>query len=158
MDWSQKRNLLALLVVGIGIGAYLMYGLTREPDVRGLWATASCGGFISEILPLNDPLAVEIGQERLTLFGKRSDRSYRLLETRRESLGGWMIFVIDESGETLDWKLIPGELLEYEGGECRVTRIDWRTACESIFEPRAAGSGPPAPARCSAESGPDLPD
>ncbi len=156
MDWSQKRSLLGLLVVGIGIGAFLMYGLTREPDVSGLWATADCGGIISDILPLNDPLAVEIGPERLTLFGKRSDRSYRLLETRRESLGAWSIFVIDESGETLDWKMIPGELLEYEGGECRVTRIDWPTACESIFAPRAAGRGPPAPNRCSAESGPGL--
>ena len=153
MDWSQKRSLLALLVVGVGIGAYLMYGLTREPDVNGLWATAGCGGIISDLIPRNDPLAVEIGPEQLTLYGKRSDRDFRLLEARRESLDAWRIFVIDDSGETLDWKLEPGVLLEYDGGECRVTRIDWLTACEAIFGPRAGGGGPAIPARCSAGSG-----
>lgn len=153
MDWSQKRSLLALLVVGVGIGAYLMYGLTREPDVNGLWATAGCGGIISDLIPRNDPLAVEIGPEQLTLYGKRSDRSFRLLEARRESLDAWRIFVIDDSGETLDWKLEPGVLLEYDGGECRVTRIDWLTACEAIFARRAGAGGPAVPARCSAGSG-----
>jgi hypothetical protein len=155
VDWSQSRKLLVLLVVGVGIGAYLMYGLTREPDVHGLWATAGCGGLISELLPRNDPLAVEIGPEELTLYGKRSDRSFRLLETRREKLDSWVIFVIDESGETMDWRLQPGTLLEYDGGECRVTRVDWQTACEAIFAPRAAGGGPEVPARCSAVSARD---
>jgi hypothetical protein len=102
-------------------------------------------------LPRNDPLAVEIGPEQLTLYGKRSDRSFRLLETRREKLDAWRIFVIDESGETMDWRLEPGTLLEYDRGECRVTRIDWTTACEAIFAPRAAGGGPAVPARCAAE-------
>ena len=69
MDWSQGRKLLVLLVIGVGIGAYLMYGLTREPDVNGLWATAGCGGIISELLRRNDPLAVDIGPELLTLYG-----------------------------------------------------------------------------------------
>jgi hypothetical protein len=125
VTWSQSRTLLALLVLGIGAGAYLMYALTREPDV-------------------------EIGAERVTIFGKRSDRSFHLLETRRTELDAWLIFVIDESGETLDWRLEPGTLLEYDGGECNVTRIDWPTACEAIFGPRAARGGPAMPAGCVA--------
>ncbi len=124
-------------------------GLTREPDVDGLWATADCGGLLSDILPRDDPLAVEIGSDRLTIFGKRSDRSFHLLETRRTELDAWLLFVIDETGETQDWRLEPGKLLEYDGGECNVTRIDWTTACEAIFSPRAGRGGPPAPARCS---------
>ena len=150
MSWSQLRALLALLVAGVAAGAFLMYGLTREPDVDGLWATADCGGFLSDLLPRNDPLAVEIGPENLTIFGKRSDRTFRLLETRRTELDAWLIFVIDETGETLDWRLEPGNLLEYDGGECRVTRIDWPTACEAIFAARAARGGPAMPARCEA--------
>jgi hypothetical protein len=109
---------------------------------------------MSELLPRNDPLAVNIGPEDLTLYGKRSDRSFRLLETRREKLDAWVIFVIDESGETMDWRLEPGTLLEYDGGECRVTRIDWQTACEAIFAPRADGGGPASPARCTTGSTP----
>lgn len=150
MNGSQIRLLLVLLVAGIGAGAFLMYGLTREPDVDGLWATADCGGLLSDLLPRNDPLVVEIGPERLTIYGKRSDREFRLLETRRTELDAWRIFVINESGETLDWRLEPGDLLEYDGGECRVTRIDWATACEAIFAPRAARGGPPVPERCAA--------
>ena len=149
MTWPQLRALLVLLVLGVALGAFLMYGLTREPDVDGLWATADCGGLLSDLLPRNDPLAVEIGPETLTIFGKRSDRSFRLLETRRTELDAWLIFVIDETGETLDWRLEPGNLLEYDGGECRVTRIDWPTACEAIFAARAARGGPAPPARCN---------
>lgn len=149
MNGSQVRLLLILLVVGIGAGAFLMYGLTREPDVDGLWATADCGGLLSDLLPRNDPLAVEISAEELTIYGKRSDRRFRLLETRRTELDAWRIFVIDESGETLDWRLEPGNLLEYDGGECRVTRIDWKTACEAIFAPREARGGPSRPDRCA---------
>lgn len=152
VTWSQSRTLLALLVLGIGAGAYLMYALTREPDVDGLWAAADCGGFLSDILPRNDPLAVEIAAERVTIFGKRSDRSFHLLETRRTELDAWLIFVIDESGETLDWRLEPGSLLEYDGGKCNVTRIDWPTACEAIFGPRAARGGPAKPDRCLSAS------
>jgi hypothetical protein len=149
VSWSQARLLLVLLVVGVGAGAFLMYGLTREPDIDGLWATADCGGLLSDLLPRNDPLVVEIDPEQLTIYGKRSDRRFRLLETRRTELDAWRIFVIDETGETLDWRLEPGELLEYDGGKCRVTRIDWDTACEAIFAPRQARGGPPGPDRCA---------
>jgi len=148
MDATGVRRLLAVLLAGVAAGALLMLLLGREPDVEGLYATAGCGSFLGGILPLNDPLAVEIAADRLTLFGKRRDETYRLLEARRSGLD-WTLFVVDPDGETHDWRIRPGATLETGSGECRVTALAWPTACEAIFAPRAAGGGPAAPERCA---------
>ncbi len=147
MDGIGIRRLLAVLLAGVVAGALLMVLLGREPEVDGLYATAGCGSFLGGILPLNDPLAVEIAGDRLVVFGKRRDEAYRLLEARRSGLE-WTLFVVDSEGETLDWRIRPGATLETGSGECRVTALDWPTACEAIFGPRAAGDGPDAPERC----------
>lgn len=147
MDGNGLRRLLAVLLAGVAAGALLMVLLGREPDVEGLYATAGCGSFLGGILPLNDPLAVEIGRDRLTLFGKRRDETYRLLEARRSGLD-WTLFVVDPDGATHDWRIRPGATLETGSGECRVTALDWPTACDAIFGPRAGGGGPAAPERC----------
>jgi hypothetical protein len=148
MDGTGLRRLLAMLLAGVAAGALLMLLLGREPDVEGLYATAGCGSFLGGILPLNDPLAVEIAGDRLTVFGKRRDETYRLLEARRSGLD-WTLFVVDPDGETHDWRIRPGATLETGSGECRVTAVGWPVACEAIFAPRAGGGGPAAPERCA---------
>lgn len=151
MDRSGIRRLLITLLAGVAAGALLMLLLGREPEIEGLYATAGCGSFLSGILPRNDPLAVEVADDRLTLFGKRRDETYRLLEARRSGLE-WTLFVVDPEGETLDWRIRPGATLETGSGECRVTAVDWPTACEAIFGPREAAGGPAAPDRCTSTS------
>ena len=147
MDATGFRRLLAALLAGVAVGALLMLLLGREPEIEGLFATAGCGSFLGGILPLNDPVAVEIAGERLTLFGQRRDETYRLLEARRSGLE-WTLFVVDPEGETHDWRIRPGTTMETGSGECRVSALDWPTACEAIFGPRAAAGGPEAPERC----------